>query len=84
MAVHDILSQDEVDALLNGLGDGELESAPDTEDNGEGHSPRKYDFGNQERIIRGRMPTLEMVVIFVSACLTCCAALLKFLWAAYR
>lgn len=61
MAVHDILSQDEVDALLNGLGDGELESAADTDDDREGHSPRKYDFGNQERIIRGRMPTLEMV-----------------------
>jgi flagellar motor switch protein FliM len=59
MAVHDILSQDEVDALLNGMGDGEVEteSAPQDIDG----SPRSYDFGNEERIIRGRMPTLEMV-----------------------
>jgi flagellar motor switch protein FliM len=59
MAVHDILSQDEVDALLNGMGDGDIEtesaSDPDT------GSPRSYDFGNEERIIRGRMPTLEMI-----------------------
>lgn len=59
MAVHDILSQDEVDALLSGLGDGDLETAkPDLDDNGK---PRRYDFGNEERIIRGRMPTLEMI-----------------------
>ncbi len=59
MAVHDILSQDEVDALLNGLGDGELETGPQTDE--DGGSPRPYDFGNEERIIRGRMPTLEMI-----------------------
>ena len=59
MAVHDILSQDEVDALLNGMGDGELETNDQPEeDNG---SARAYDFGNEERIIRGRMPTLEMI-----------------------
>ena len=59
MAVHDILSQDEVDALLSGLGDGDLETAkPDLDENGK---PRRYDFGNEERIIRGRMPTLEMI-----------------------
>ncbi|EMR11970.1 flagellar motor switch protein FliM [Methylophaga lonarensis MPL] len=59
MAVHDILSQDEVDALLNGLGDGELETKEQsTTDNS---APRQYDFGNEERIIRGRMPTLEMI-----------------------
>ena len=61
MAVHDILSQDEVDALLNGIGDGELETTSDTDEDQESGTPRKFDFGNQERIIRGRMPTLEMV-----------------------
>jgi len=59
MAVHDILSQDEVDALLNGLGDGEVETASAQED--DTGAPRDYDFGNEERIIRGRMPTLEMI-----------------------
>lgn len=59
MAVHDILSQDEVDALLSGLGDGEIaEEQVNLDDNGQ---PRSYDFGNEERIIRGRMPTLEMI-----------------------
>lgn len=59
MAVHDILSQDEVDALLNGMGDGDIETSTEqTQDSGEA---RSYDFGNEERIIRGRMPTLEMI-----------------------
>ena len=35
MAVHDILSQDEVDALLSGLGDGDLETEkPELDENG--------------------------------------------------
>lgn len=59
MAVHDILSQDEVDALLSGLGDGDLET--EKQDLDEHGKPRRYDFGNEERIIRGRMPTLEMI-----------------------
>ena len=58
MAVHDILSQDEVDALLNGMGGGDIETESNAESNEEA---RNYDFGNEERIIRGRMPTLEMV-----------------------
>ncbi|HEC73520.1 MAG TPA: flagellar motor switch protein FliM [Methylophaga aminisulfidivorans] len=58
MAVHDILSQDEVDALLNGMGDDDDNRSTEQVDNG---ASRPYDFGNEERIIRGRMPTLEMI-----------------------
>jgi len=59
MAVHDILSQDEVDALLNGMGGDEIETIDDVvEDDG---NARDYNFGNEDRIIRGRMPTLEMI-----------------------
>ena len=59
MAVYDILSQDEVDALLNGLGGDEIkQDKPELDEHGK---PRRYDFGNEERIIRGRMPTLEMI-----------------------
>lgn len=58
MAVHDILSQDEVDALLNGMGGDEIETEVEAEEEG---STRNYDFGNEDRIIRGRMPTLEMI-----------------------
>jgi len=52
----DILSQEEVDALLRGV-TGETEQAAPVEDDG----VRPYDIGRQERIVRGRMPTLEMI-----------------------
>jgi len=59
MAVQDILSQDEVDALLNGMGGDEIETDVEPiEDDG---TAREYSFGNEDRIIRGRMPTLEMI-----------------------
>jgi len=54
-----VLSQAEVDALLRGLSDGKIESeqeAPEQED-----GIRSYDLTNQDRIIRGRMPTLEII-----------------------
>lgn len=55
----DILSQDEVDALLHGVDDGAVDTTSDDDiDNGEA---RSFDFNNQERIVRGRLPTLEMI-----------------------
>ena len=55
----DILSQDEVDALLGGVDDGAIDtSAEDGDYDGEA---RSFDFNNQERIVRGRLPTLEMI-----------------------
>lgn len=55
----DILSQDEVDALLHGVDDGAVDTSAD-EDLMDGEA-RSFDFNNQERIIRGRLPTLEMI-----------------------
>ena len=55
----DILSQDEVDALLHGVDDGAVDTASD-DDLGDGEA-RTFDFNNQERIVRGRLPTLEMI-----------------------
>ena len=54
----DFLSQDEVDALLKGVS-GETDE-PEIADEGDGgiHS---YNLGTQERIVRGRMPTLELI-----------------------
>lgn len=54
----DFLSQDEVDALLKGVS-GEAEETAAAEDDTGG--PRPYNLGTQERIVRGRMPTLELV-----------------------
>mgnify|MGYP003385797469 CR=1 FL=1 len=55
--VQDILSQDEIDALLHGVDDRVVERE---EPLGEGQAA-EYDLTSQDRIVRGRMPTLEMV-----------------------
>lgn len=57
MSVQDLLSQDEIDALLHGVDEGAIEEEDD--DNPDG--PKDYDLASQDRIIRGRMPTLEMI-----------------------
>ncbi|MGD8568402.1 MAG: flagellar motor switch protein FliM [Gammaproteobacteria bacterium] len=59
MSMKDLLSQDEIDALLHGVSTDEIETADDTFGD-DGHVA-SYDFANQERIIRGRMPSLEIV-----------------------
>lgn len=60
MSVKDLLSQDEIDALLHGVDDGDVETADETEDYEDGEI-RPYDLASHERIVRGRMPTLEMI-----------------------
>lgn len=54
----DLLSQDEIDALLHGVDDGDVDIEDDDADEGEA---KQYDFNGEDRIVRGRMPTLEMV-----------------------
>jgi flagellar motor switch protein FliM len=57
--MNDILSQDEVDALLKGVQTGEIGTdEAKSKILAGGISP--YDLTNQERIVRGRMPGLEM------------------------
>jgi flagellar motor switch protein FliM len=53
-----VLSQEEVDALLKGLVDGEIETDANPLDQSD---VTNYDFTSQERIIRGRMPTMEVI-----------------------
>ena len=53
-----ILSQDEVDALLQGI-TGESQKIEQDEVSTEGI--REYDISSQERIVRGRMPTMEII-----------------------
>ncbi|MBC7860463.1 MAG: flagellar motor switch protein FliM [Burkholderiaceae bacterium] len=51
------LSQEEVDALLKGVnGDQDDAAAPE-----ESSGVRTYNLATQERIVRGRMPTLEII-----------------------
>jgi flagellar motor switch protein FliM len=57
MAVQDLLSQDEIDALLHGVDDGLVETETDADPT----SVKSYDLTSQDRIVRGRMPTLEMI-----------------------
>ena len=52
------LSQEEVDALLEGVTG---ESQKIVEDIPEAGAVRSYDISSQERIVRGRMPTMEIV-----------------------
>jgi len=55
--VQDLLSQDEIDALLHGVDEGDIETEPDFVPG----EARPYDLTSQDRIVRGRMPTLEMI-----------------------
>jgi len=55
--VQDLLSQDEIDALLHGVDDGDIE----TEEELDAEGVHTYDLASQDRIVRGRMPTLEMI-----------------------
>jgi flagellar motor switch protein FliM len=55
--MNNLLSQDEVDALLRGMDSGEIETEPKKAPSLE---VRNFDFTNHERVIRGRMPGLEM------------------------
>ncbi|MCW9014046.1 MAG: flagellar motor switch protein FliM [Gammaproteobacteria bacterium] len=59
MATADVLSQDEIDALLHGVDGGDVETESDEQLN-DGVA-REFDFQSQDRIVRGRLPTLEMI-----------------------
>ena len=54
----DLLSQDEIDALLHGVDDADEEGGGE---GGEGDNSVDFDFSSQDRIVRGRMPTLELI-----------------------
>lgn len=55
--MQDILSQDEVDALLRGITEGDVETETSTT---EVSGVKAYDFTGQEKIVRGRMPSLDI------------------------
>src|SRR5688500_15305083 len=59
MAYEQVLSQDEVDALLSGVTGGAVDQrrAPEPEADG----LPLYDLGAPDRVVRGRMHTLEVI-----------------------
>ncbi|MGH8259241.1 MAG: flagellar motor switch protein FliM [Steroidobacteraceae bacterium] len=57
MSAEKILSQDEIDALIHGVDSGAVDTAP-APASGEA---QRYDFRSQVRIVRARMPALEMI-----------------------
>jgi len=57
MSTEKFLSQDEVDALLQGI-TGEVDDRASQQDVGD---VRPYNLATEERIVRGRMPALELI-----------------------
>lgn len=55
----DVLSQEEIDALMHGVQGGDVET--EEEEQVEPGETRPYDFTREDRIVRGRLPTLEMI-----------------------
>ncbi|WKZ57154.1 MAG: flagellar motor switch protein FliM [Bdellovibrionota bacterium] len=58
--MNQVLTQEEINSLLRGLSEGDVEqdSVQMVEQN---VNAKRFDIANQERIIRGRMPTLELI-----------------------
>ena len=55
--MQDLLSQDEINALLHGVDEGEVDVNAD----GTAQNVRPYDLTSQEHVVRHKMPTLEMI-----------------------
>ncbi len=58
--MNQVLTQDEINSLLRGLSEGEIEQ-DSVEALNKNANAKKFDLANQERIIRGRMPTMELI-----------------------
>ncbi|MGI6524277.1 MAG: flagellar motor switch protein FliM [Bdellovibrionota bacterium] len=59
--MNQVLTQDEINSLLRGLSEGDVET-DSIESRQDIHMDvKKFDLANQERIIRGRMPTMELI-----------------------
>lgn len=59
--MNSVLSQSEVDALLSAVSDNHLDVNDGSGDGSGGSGVVQYDLANQDRIIRGRMPTLDII-----------------------
>jgi flagellar motor switch protein FliM len=59
--MNQVLSQNEVDALLSAVSDNRVDSDEMGGEDGMKSGVVQYDLANQDRIIRGRMPTLDII-----------------------
>lgn len=59
--MNQVLTQDEINSLLRGLSDGDMEAESVQQIDPKTANAKKFDLANQERIIRGRMPTMELI-----------------------
>jgi len=59
MDMEHVLSKGEVDALLRGVSEGQIETETDVPEEVGGVVP--YDLTSQEKIVRGRLPTLDII-----------------------
>lgn len=57
--MNQVLTQEEINSLLRGLSEGDVEQ--DAAQATNNSNVKKFDLANQERIIRGRMPTMELI-----------------------
>ncbi|OQY52182.1 MAG: flagellar motor switch protein FliM [Desulfobacteraceae bacterium 4572_89] len=57
----EILSQDEVDSLLDGLDSGEVETPAEVEKSEPVEGITAYDFTSQDKVVRARMPTFDVI-----------------------
>lgn len=56
-----ILSQDEVDALLKGMSNGDVETGQEVSAPEVHHGVEVYDFASPKTIVRGRLPALDAI-----------------------
>ncbi len=59
--MNQVLSQAEVDALLNAVAEGSVDSGGGTVKRDEQRNVQNFDLTNQDRVIRGKMPTLDLI-----------------------
>jgi flagellar motor switch protein FliM len=57
--MNQVLTQEEINSLLRGLSEGDVEQEQNQTQ--QQTNFKKFDLANQERIIRGRMPTMELI-----------------------
>jgi flagellar motor switch protein FliM len=59
--MNQVLSQAEVDALLKAVAEGSIDGDSDPQKQVEYRNVQNFDLTNQDRVIRGKMPTLDLI-----------------------